>query len=271
MTGTPQGAGPLLAGYARVHPDRFALAIARGGVDAAGDLLSDLPDDVRPSVVVNMPPTHAAELIAGAPDGTLADWLSCPDLDAAVRIARRIPDPRYGALADRLDRRRRRLLDSHRSFRGDIVGAHIETHVSCIRNGATVAEAVSLLDSRKPSPRIPLLVLNSSDHFVGWFDPEEALRKGPAARAGDCARPSDPVRATLDLRAARAAFESRAESWLPVVDASGRFVGVLRRSRLPAAVPPATTAGALLPILATEMFELLAELPALLNPDRRTS
>ena len=256
-------AGPLLVGYARTHPDRFAPAIARSGIDTAEALLSELPQDLKSSVVVALPSALAADLLARTPDERLQEWLAGDDLAAAVGLARRIPDQRYAGLAEGLELQRRRELEGHRSYADDVAGAHVDVNVPTAREAIAVADAAHILDTYKSSPRIPLLVLDSEDRYLGWFDAELALQKGLTARVGNCLGPSAPLSATADLRVARARFAATGETWLPVVDTRNRLVGVLHRSRLPRATSPGSRGDpALVVTLAAAMFQLLGELPA---------
>ncbi len=262
MKDFPLAGSPLLVGYARSHPDRFALAAAQSGIDTVEALLSQLPDDVKPSVVVGLPLTLAAALIERAPDERLRKWLAGDDVAAAVGLSRRIPDQRYAGLAEGLRSRRRRELEAHRSYANDVAGAHVDVHVPFVRDTTPVADAAHILDIYKSSPRIPLLVLDSKDRYLGWFDAELALQKGLSARAGNCLGSSAPLSATANLRTARARFATSGDSWLPVVDARTRLVGVLHRSRLPKAASPGSHGDpALVVSLAAAMFQLLGELP----------
>lgn len=272
MTADPSAPGPLVVGYARGQPERFALAIARGDPEAAEALLSRLPYEVLPVVVVHLPPSVADRFVDGIADETLRRWLSQPDLDVAVRLARGLEARRYAGLAAALPPRRRRQLDRHRAFPDGVAGALVDVNAPRIRAAASVADAARELRARKATERTPLLVVDATDRLLGWFDAEQALQYGDRGRVGDCVAPSRALPATADVRAARDEFTRRGQSWLPVADAEGRLLGVLHRSALPGVAPRRDTDGsASVAVLTTMMFELLAELPALVAPGKPKS
>ena len=270
MTVGAPAPGTLVEGYARRHPEQFALAVARGDADAAQTLLGELPQDVLPTVVVHLPPSLAGRFVDRIPDETLRRWLSGPDLDVAVRLARGVAAGRYADLSAALPPPRRRQLDRHRAFPDGVAGTYVDVHAPRIEATANVADAVRELGARQARSRAPLLVVDSSDRLLGFLDAELALQYGREARVGDCVAPSRALPATADVRMARDEFALRGQSWLPVADAEGRLLGVLYRDRLPEAEPRRSTESTAAVVLLTEtLFELLAELPALIAPGKR--
>lgn len=272
MTGGAPAPGPLVVGYARRHPGHFALAVARGDADAAETLLEELPDDVLPTVVVHLPPNLADRFVDRIPDETLCRWLSEPDLEVAVRLARGVAARRYAGLAEGLPQLRRRQLDRHRSFPDGVAGTYVDVDALRIEATATVADAVREMGARKARSRAPLLVVDSSDRLLGFLDAGLALQHDREVQVGDCVAPSPPLPATADVRMARDEFTLRGQSWLPVADAEGRLLGVLYRDRLPQVERrrSAESAPAVV-LLSATLLELLAELPALITPEKRAS
>lgn len=272
MTAGPPAGGRLLVGYALRCPERFALVVARGDADAAEALLSQLPDDVRSVVAVHLPASVAGHFIERTPDKTLRGWLSQSDLAVAVRLARALAPARYAGLAESLPPRRRWQLDRHRSFPDGVAGTHVDVNAPRINAAASIADAVRELSGRDARQHAPLLVVDANDRLLGWFDAEQALQYGRQGRVGDCVAPARALPASMDVRAARNEFTLRGQSWLPISDAEGRLLGVLHRSRLPeVAVPRRTESTASVAVLAAMLFELLAELPALIAPGNRSS
>ncbi|MDE0064250.1 MAG: hypothetical protein OXU72_15855 [Gammaproteobacteria bacterium] len=270
MTDHAVPASRLLERYAQRHPGEFALAIARSGSSAVYPLLASLPESVLPAVVVNLPKGMARAFLVHSSDSELVRWLSEADLDSAVRLARLLDQPLRAGLADRLPARRRKDLDRYCSFPDSSVGAYVDTDFAAVSEAQSIAEAVQALDAPESPDRIPLLVVDRKGRLAGWLDTQLALLHGPDGSVRDCLVPIRPLKANTQLYAAAVEFAALDEPWLPVIDAQSRPVGLLHRSRLPdVSASPSANAPSVLTTLAGTLFELLAELPALVATGRR--
>ncbi|MCY3817925.1 MAG: hypothetical protein OXH52_00980 [Gammaproteobacteria bacterium] len=257
--------GGLVERYAGMHPEQFADAVVSGESSGAKEFLSCLSDDVLPGVLVRLPQSVASEILDGRSDETIVHWISSAPLSDAVQLSRRIEPQRRTRLHALLSQRRRRELDRAFLFRDGTVGALANLDFAWVRQGATVAEAIETLRSRRSPDSAPLLVLDDTDRLVGTLDAERALIRGFDAEVRDCLSPARPLLASSDLRAATAAFAAQGERWLPVVDVSRRPVGVLALAQFRRTFfeTPKRDEQAFAR-LAGAMFELLADLPKLL-------
>ena len=268
MSGSRVAPGGLLDGYAAMHPQRFADAVALAGAEAQG-LLAGLPDESLRRVVARLPQSMAAELLEGSADDTILRWLSGVPLHDAVRIFLRVEEQRRSRLHALLPRRRRNELDRTAFFRPGTVGAVATLDFVSVPRDAAVPAAVDALRARA-SHSAPLLVVDDEDRLVGTLDLALALMRGPQANVGDCLSPVRPLLASASVRVAVDAFANQPDAWLPVVDDARRLVGLLSASQL-RRNRAESSPGAREPLaeIAVAMFELLADLPGLLFEGRR--
>ncbi len=251
-----------------MHPQRFADALASAGADAQ-ELLSGLPDQSLRRVVAFLPRSMAAALLEGSADDTILRWLSDVPLHDAVRIFRRVEEERRSRLHARLPRRRRNEIDRTAFFRPGTVGAVATLDFVSVPRDAAMPAAVDALRARA-SHSAPVLVVDDEERLVGTLDLALALTQGPRASVGDCLSPVRPLLASASVRVAVDAFANQPEAWLPVVDDARRLVGLLSASQLRRdRAEPSASAREPLAEIAVAMFELLADLPALLFEGRR--
>ena len=268
MTSSRVAQGGLLDAYAAMHPQRFADALAPAGADAR-ELLAGLPEESLRLVVACLPQSMAGALLGGLADDTIIRWLSDVPLHDAVRIFRRVEDPRRSKLHALLPQRRRNELDRTAFFRPGTIGAVATLDFVSVQRDATVPAAVDALRSRGADSE-PVLVVDDGDHLVGALDLAQALMQGPAARVGACLSPVRPLLASASVRVAADAFTTDPGPWLPVVDDARRLVGLLWASQLMGSrAESSPSAREPLEDIALAMFELLADLPALLFRGRR--
>ncbi len=271
MTGHAVPASRLLERYAQGHPAEFALTVARTGGSGVYPLLASLPDSVLPAVVVNLPQGTAVDLLNRSSDAELVRWLSEAGLDTAVRLARRLDPSRRAGLADRLPARRRKDIDRYCAFPDTSVGAYLDTGFAAVSESQSIADVVQVLGPAESADRSPLLVVDRDGRLIGRLDSRLALLRGPDASVRECVAPVRPLKAGAHLYAAAVEFAARDKAWLPVVDARSRPVGLLHRSRLPdASASPSANGPSVLTTLTATLFELLAELPALIATEGRS-
>ncbi len=254
----------LLGAYAQSHPAEFALAVERAGGAAQSALLASLPESVLPAVVVNLPQDSVKALLDRASESELVRWLSEADLESAVRLARRLNQPRRTGLADRLPARRRKDLERYCAFPESTIGAWADPNFPSVNHAQSISEAVQALGSMAKAQGTPWLVVDGEGRLVGSLDSRLALLRGPDGLVRECLRPVRPLKANADLQSAAVEFAVRDEVCLPVIDGQSRLIGLLHRTRLPDGSPePAAGTQSVLTALAGTMLEMLAELPTL--------
>ena len=270
MSAGPLAQGGLVESYAAMHPEQFANAVARDRSGSTRELLTSLPDNVLPGVLVCLPQPMAREILVACTDDTIIHWMSSLALDDAVQLSRRVEPQRRAGLHAVLPQRRSRELDRTLAFRDGTAGALADLNFAWVHHGATVSDAVETLRSRGSGDSAPLLVLDDADRLVGTLDAEQALVRGLEARVRDCLMPARPLLASADLRAATAAFAAHGERWLPVVDESHRPIGLLSQAQFTrSSLEGPSRDHEAFASLAGAMFELLADLPKLIFGEPR--
>ena len=217
------------------HPAEAAREIERHPLPAVGAFLCDCPADDLARVVTAMDPAvaaaalgaidvaHAAGIVAELPPVAASVLLRRVAADPCEQILQRMP-PRAAAHV------RRRL-----QYPAGCAGALLDPAVLTASSDMTVADMRQRLRRADLRAEAHVFVMDADGVLRGVVDLGELVNAAPDARAGAIARRHfEAIQATAGRAAVLTHPAWRELHTLPVVDASGHLLGVLRHTALDA-------------------------------------
>lgn len=219
----------LAVGLIQNHPDEAARLIEALPAAAAGAVLSDLP---RPAAreLLSRVGTHALDALLPLLDpSSLAGMLEGIEADTAARILRRLGEPRReevlaalaGEQADPL-----RVLLRHSE---DTAGALLDPDVLALSAELSAEQALAQVRAHPERARYNLYVTDAEQRLVGALNLRELLLAPKDAKLRSVMQPAVhrlPAHADRHQIAAHPGW--RDVHALPVVDASGAYLGAIR-------------------------------------------
>ena len=210
-------------------PDAAAL-IATQPAHAAMRVWESLAPDVALDVLEQLPEAQAQHLLAEA------------DPLASIAVLTQLDLPQREAWLARLNTEVAHELRSLLAYPEDSAGRMMDPRVSPLRTGMTVAEAIERLRHIRRSGLRELFVIDDEGRLAGCVEVQDlalAARELPLADIthGIVAyvRDLDPREDVVET------LMTQPISTLPVVNISGRFIGVIRHAELMAAVEEETS------------------------------
>ena len=223
----------LAAHYVATHPEGVARHLERLAVDDAATLLADLPADAAATVLPHVAAATAARLLSHLPVPSAAAVAAQMPVDIAVPILRRADDVARAGILDALPDDRRAGIASLLLHQPGTAGSVMDPHVVTVPAGVTVGEARALLQSDPSHIYYYVFVLDADHRLAGVLDLAELMQADPKESVRAVARTSVTwLSADAALPSVFAHPGWRTLDALPVVDAGGRFAGVLRHRRM---------------------------------------
>jgi magnesium transporter len=236
MPADPRVIRSLVQDYMQLYPDEAAQAVER------------LPTDEAAGLLERQDPVRSAELLGRIPTGPAAEILAAMS-DAATAPVVAVLDPvTAGALLARLDdearRRRIALLDPAlakeltdlMSYPPDVAGGLMDPRVTAFRGPATVREALARIRGLGNRRIQDVFVVDESGRLTGAIGLQDLALAEPGSSLESLAAAA-PIR--VESMAPREDVVAIAEAGkvasVPVVDLSGRLLGVIRHGDLVAA------------------------------------
>jgi magnesium transporter len=213
---SPEDAGELLA----AQPVHAAVRAWQAlGSDAARAVLETVPDALAKHLLTDAEPIASAAVLA---------QLDQKDRDARLRTL----DPQ---IAQEL----RQLLD----YSEDSAGRLMDTRVTPLRAGLTVAEALTRLRTVKRRGMRELFVVDDEGRLTGRVEIQDLAMADEAQSLREITRGLIAVVQDLDPREDVVnVLQQQPITELPVVTSEGRFVGVIRQAALMSAIEQETSA-----------------------------
>lgn len=223
----------LVEAYVRDHPDDVARRLeSESAVDGAA-LAAGLSAEAASVVLQRLAPAQAAAVVAALEPARAAAMLEAPPLGIAAGVLRRLDRPAADAVLEELPIDRREALRHQLDYPADSAAGVMDALALVVPVAVTAGEARALLDAQSAHLYYYLYVIDADHRLVGVFDMAELIR----ARADQSIRQlMEPnvtwLRADAPLPSVFAHPGWRELDALPVVDADGRFLGVLRHQRM---------------------------------------
>jgi magnesium transporter len=221
----------LANAYAKAYPIEIGRLLDHAESRQSADFLAGIPPEYAAAVLDVMMPLPAAETLAALPVGAAAEIVARLDpRSGAALLGRLDPAARIGVL-EALPRAERARLETMLSYDPHCAGSRIDPRVAAVPDSAGAAEVFEYLRQAPAGVLYYVYVIDERQRLSGVFTLRELMRAAPETRVGAfMTRNPQRVRAVDP-------FESvvRHPAWrrvhaLPVVDASERFLGVLRYS-----------------------------------------
>jgi len=229
------------------------------------DLIEDHPDDTA-QLLERLPPAEIAEVLIHHPVTLTAPvwerlapdigWRAIDSLEAsrATEVLRHMSTPRVAAMLTMADPQSREArlaqlpattadeLRSILAYPADSAGALMDPRVLLLRPDTTVHEALARIRALRRRGVRMLFVVNAENRLEGEVDIQDIATASGTTRLDEIQR---PIRAVVNAVAPREEVVDLLERYrltdLPVVDAEGRLIGVVRYRNLMAAAEDEAT------------------------------
>lgn len=219
----------LLEAFVSLHPAQAARAIEQMPTSDAAEVMTELPVDVLAGVLPSVAPVSAANALQLVPVRKAVDVLSATPRNVGAAILRTMGrDPRSTIMESMSDEAGRALSSLLRYSEGS-AGALMDPQVLPIPEASSVAEALERLRKNANRSLYYVYVVADDQKLVGVANLRELMAARPEQHLGLVAVrrvASLPAAASWKAIVAHPAW-SRFHA-LPVVEADGRFLGVIR-------------------------------------------
>lgn len=210
-------------------PDAAAL-IAAQPAHAAMRAWESLTPDVALDVLEQLPEAQAQHLLAEA------------DPLASVAVLTQLDPPQREIWLQRLNTEVAHELRNLLAYPEDSAGRMMDPRVSPLRTGMTVAEAIERLRHIRRSGLRELFVIDDEGRLAGCVEVQDLALAARELPLADITRGIVAYVRDLDPREdVVETLMTQPISTLPVVNISGRFIGVIRQAELMAAVEEETS------------------------------
>ena len=215
------------------HPAEAARILERlNGLDAAA-LFARVPARAGAPVLTAMLPSAAARILVALEPDTALSLLAASGTQAVVTILRQIPEsqrrtyveglPTTVAIASRL------LLH----YPDDSVGAWVDPDIVVLPPETTVTEAIARVATGDETLIEHVFSVDRDQHLLGSISLHQLLRVSGATRLANVTQyPQAVLNASETVRGVARRRGWRQSSAVPVMERSGRLIGVLRRGAL---------------------------------------
>lgn len=219
----------LLAQFATEHPAEVASVLAGMSHEEAALVLGDLAPEAAAGLLYCLPPLSAALALEQLSAEAAGAILTAVRPDMAATILRATPNERRDEVRACLPVRRQAVIANLLGYAEDTAGALMNPQVLTAFEQEPVCQVLARLQRNPERALYYLYVLADDQRLVGVVSMPELMGARPdAALAAICTRP-------VAAMAASATWQTvvRHPAWgrvhaLPVVDETGRFVGVIR-------------------------------------------
>jgi magnesium transporter len=221
--------------------------------EAARHLETLPPEEIRAVLLAQPPhavvgawqrlaPDVAAATLDGLPDAMARHLLSEAEPAAAAGALAQLEQSPADALLGLLPRQVATELRALLAYPENSAGRLMDPRINPLRQGLSVHDALQRLRRLRRSGLRELFVVDDDGRLSGRVEIQDLATADPASPLRDITRPLLAAAGHLDPREdVVAALEHQAITELPVVDADGRFVGVIRHAALLAAVEEETS------------------------------
>ncbi|HEY7503433.1 MAG TPA: magnesium transporter [Gemmatimonadales bacterium] len=236
MPADPRVIRSLVQDYIQLYPGEAAQAVERLPTDQAAGLL-ERQDPARSAELLGRIPTGpAAEILAAMSEAAAAPVLAALEpVTAAALLARLDHEVRRPRLA-RLDPALAKELTDLMAYPSDVAGGLMDPRVTAFRGPATVREALARIRGLANRRIQDVFVVDEEGRLTGAISLQDLALAEPGSPLASLAA-GEPIR--VQAMAPREDVVEIAEAGrvasVPVVDLTGRLLGVIRHGDLVAA------------------------------------
>ncbi len=224
------------------YPHEAARFLEAMPVAAAARLLGAQPRHAAGYAWQVLSPDVAAEMLELLPGPLARHILGEAEPAVGVAVLAQLEPPAREAWLAQLDRDVAGELRGLLAYPDDCAGRMMDPRVSPLRAGMSVAEALSRLAQMRRKEMRELFVIDGEGRLTGRIEMQDLALAARELPLADITRGIVAVVGDLDPREDVVdTLQKHPISALPVVNLSGRFVGVIRQAALMAAVEEETS------------------------------
>jgi magnesium transporter len=223
----------ILDRYVSDKPHEVARHAEALDSDARTSILAANTPERSAALIQRVAPVQASEALRRMDREAAAGVLQALPIEVAASLLRRLPEDVAGPVLDALPAALAVALRQLLAHRPDTAGAVADPLALVVSHRATVAEASKLVEAGPPHLYYYVYVVDDDHRLAGVFDLAELMR----------ARPDDTLARLMTPEVTWLAADATLETvfahpgWhlldaMPVVDANGRYLGVLRHRRM---------------------------------------
>jgi magnesium transporter len=223
----------LTLAFVSAHPGEAARVLERMTAPEAAALFGKVPARAGAPVLTAMLPSVAARVIGLLEAKIALSMLTAAGSQAAVAVLRQVPEPKRSQLIEGLPTAAAIASRLLLGYPDDSVGAWADPDIVVLPPEVSVGEALARVRSGDEELVEQVFAVDREQRLVGLVDLHELLRVPEATAVASVMRkPSAVLTAIATLTGASGQRGWQQSAALPVVDRSGRLIGVLRRSTL---------------------------------------
>ena len=224
---------PITRGYLALRPASAARTLARLDSRDIEAIFLAMPHQLAAGVLEHMAPGSASRCLAQLPATTGSEILARTPVPAAVAALRLMQREQVAALLAAMPRLAAARLRLRLQYAETVIGAFVDADVITLTPAHRVGDALRLFRRAGQHTGHTIPVLDAERHLAGLVDLSDLLGARDRSMIQGIMHPA-PL-----LLNARAALQTVTDhpSWLthdslPVINRSGVFQGVLRRSKV---------------------------------------
>lgn len=221
--------------FLKLHPADLADQLQRLPQEEAVALLQQLPTETAAAVLAEVEKEKLPDFLPVFPTPQLAEIFQRLPSDEVVDLLQHLPATRRREALTALPPARAGEIKSLLRYPEDSAGGIMDDRFITVRDDMTIEQARELLRSRAQEERVEdvayLYVADAGQRLVGIVSLRDLVFRRAERRVGDIMnREVKFLRASDDQEAVARQFEHYHYLGLPVLDAEGRLVGVVKAS-----------------------------------------
>jgi len=223
----------LTLAYVEAHPGDAARVLERLPTAQATAFFASLPARALAPAFGAMLPIAAGRVLAGLPDAETVELLAALGTQPALSVLRHVPEARRAQLVAELPTTTAIASRLLLGYPDDSVGAWTDPEVVALPGDAAVEEALVRVRALSATRVEEIYTVGMGERLLGSVELATLLR-GPAHAALETItrKPPAVLPAASPLAGAATHRGWQHAAGLPVVEASERLIGVLRRATL---------------------------------------
>lgn len=223
----------LVQHYAASYPDEVARHVERLERAEVVAVLSALAPETVAPLLPHVAPGLAARSVGDLPGETAAAVVALMPADQVAAVLRRLDEATSARIVEALPAAQARSVAALLAYGPATAGGVMDPDVLTVPVAATVADARALLERSPEHLYYYVFAVDAEGRLAGVFDLAELMQADPAASLRAIVTPSVTwLSADAPLESVFAHPGWRLLDAMPVVDAGGRFLGVVRHRHM---------------------------------------
>ena len=222
--------------YFELFPDEAIQVLDSYADEALIECTNELPCDNLLDVVDRFSPVRAQVIFKGLPPTKKYELLTLASPRIALKLLLPLKKKAREKLFAGMSQSLRRDLEYMTSFPPDSAASLMDSAVGTVRSDMTIAEAIQQIRLARSKPESSVIVVDNENHFVGHINMQDLVLAEDTDQiaeyvyGGDiCAKVTFSGTAVVDL-------VKEFDDVLPIVDETGKLLGVVRDLELRDAV-----------------------------------